>query len=251
MTATWGPAGQASALAGFEIDLEDFEGPLDLLVQLIERQGLDITGVSVLAVTDQFVAYAHQLHERFSEAASEFLLVASQLALLKSRALLPQAEPEDDEETADDLAERLRVYAAFKSVATDLDERLRAGQSSFIRVAQPHLPQPSPEPGAGDLARLLKALEWLTQVDTPVESLIETPTRRFRVADKVRDLQALLKSRGTLAFDAIAAGCADRAELIATFVAVLHLVKQRTATVEQSGSFGSIVLRSTNGHGGG
>ena len=248
MTTTWGPAGQASALAGFEIDIEDFEGPLDLLVQLIEKQGLDITGVSVLAVTDQFVSYAHHLHEQFAEAASEFLLVASRLALLKSRALLPQIEPDDEEESVDDLVERLRVYAAFKVVAMDLDARLRAGQASFIRVAPPDLQQPTPEPGAGDLGRLLKALERLMRVDAPVESLISAPTRRFRVADKVRDLQALLQSQGTLAFDAIAAACTDRAELIATFVAVLHLVRQRAATVEQSTPFGSIMLISANGH---
>lgn len=251
MTATWGPAGQASALAGFEIDVDDFEGPLDLLVQLIEKQGLDITGVSVLAVTDQFVAYAHELHERFADAASEFLLVASRLALLKSRALLPQVETEEEEETVDDLAERLRVYAAFKTVAMDLDARLRAGHSSFIRVAPPNLPQPAPEPGAGDLTRLLKALERLLRVDAPVEALVNAPTRRYRVADKVRDLQVILRSEGTLAFDAIAAACADRAELIATFVAVLHLVRQRAATVEQSSPFGSIMLISTNGHGDG
>lgn len=248
MTATWGPAGQASALAEFEIDLGDFEGPLDLLVQLIEKQGLDITGVSVLAVTDQFVAYAHQLHESFAEAASEFLLVASRLALLKSRALLPQIEPDDEEESVDDLAERLRIYAAFKAVAMDLDERLRAGHASYIRVATPDLPQPVPEPGAGDLARLLKALERLTHVDVPVESLIDTPRRRFRVADKVRDLQSRLRCEGALAFDAIAATCADRAELVATFVAVLHLVKQRTATVEQSSPFGPILLRRVDEH---
>ena len=133
----------------------------------------------------------------------------------------------------------------------DLDARLRAGESSFIRVAQPSLPQPSPEPGSGDLMRLLTALERLLQVDTPAESLIEAPARRFRVADKVQDLQTMLRSQGTLAFDAIAAGCADRAELIATFVAVLHLVKQRAATVEQTGTFGSILLRSTRGHGDG
>ena len=248
MTATWGPAGQASALTGFEIDIADFEGPLDLLVQLIEKQGLDITGVSVLAVTDQFVAYAHRLHERFAEAASEFLLVASRLALLKSRALLPQIEPEEDEESVDDLAERLRVYAAFKAVAMDLDTRLRAGQASFIRVAPSNLPQPVPEPGAGDLARLLKALERLTRVDAPVETLVSEPTRRFRVADKILDLQAMLKTEGMLDFDAIAASCVDRAELIATFVAVLHLVRQRAATVQQSSPFGSIMLIPTDRH---
>ena len=251
MTATWGPAGQATALGGFEVDIKDFEGPLDLLVQLIEKQGLDITGVSVLAVTDQFVTYAHELHERFAEAASEFLLVASRLALLKSRALLPRVEAEEDEESIDDLAERLRVYAAFKSVAVDLDARLRAGNASFIRVATPDLPQPAPEPGAGDLARLIKALDRLTRVDAPIEALVSEPTRRFRVADKVRDLESLLRVQGRLAFDTIAAACADRAELIATFVAVLHLVKQRTATVEQSSPFGSIILASTARHGDG
>lgn len=251
MTATWGPAGQASALAGFEIDVGDFEGPLDLLVQLIEQQGLDITGVSVLAVTDQFVAYANQLHEQFAEAASEFLLVASRLALLKSRALLPQIEPDDDDESVDDLAERLRIYAAFKAVAMDLHDRLRAGEASYIRVAQPNLPQPAPEPGAGDLTRLLHALERLMRVDAPVDALVDTPTRRYRVADKVRDLQAMLRTRGSLAFDTIAAACTDRAELIAAFVAVLHLVNQRTATVEQSGPFGAIVLTATDAHAGG
>lgn len=248
MTATWGPAGQASALVGFEIDIDDFEGPLDLLVQLIEKQGLDITGVSVLAVTDQFVAYAHELHERFAEAASEFLLVASRLALLKSRALLPQIEAEDEEDSVDDLAERLRVYAAFKTVAMDLAERLRAGRASFIRVAPPELPPPVPEPGAGDLRRLLTALERLTREDAPAEAPVNAPMRRFRVADKVRDLEAMLTARGTLVFDSIAAACADRAELIATFVAVLHLVRQRGATVQQSQPFGSIVLTATGGH---
>jgi segregation and condensation protein A len=251
VTADWGPAGQASALAEFEIDIQDFEGPLDLLVQLIEKQGLDVTGVSVLAVTDQFVAFAHRLHEQFAEAASEFLLVASRLALLKSRALLPQVEPDEDEESVDDLAERLRVYAAFKAVAVDLDSRLRAGQASYIRVAPPNLPQPTPEPGAGDLTRLLKALERLVHADTPVDTLLNTPTRRFRVADKIRALQDMLDSQGSLAFDEIAATCADRTELIVTFVAVLHLVRQRAVTVKQSSPFGSITLSTVAGPVGG
>ena len=61
MTTSWSRAGQSSALASFEIDIQDFEGPLDLLLHLIEKQGLDITGVSLLAVTDQFVEHAHQI----------------------------------------------------------------------------------------------------------------------------------------------------------------------------------------------
>ena len=244
MTTSWSRAGQSSTLTSFEIDIQDFEGPLDLLLHLIEKQGLDITGISLLAVTDQFVEYAHQIRERFSEAASEFLLVASQLALLKSRALLPHPEPEeDDEESIDDIAERLRLYAAFKTVAHDLDARLQAGTRSFIRVAPPEIDPTPPKPGTGDLSILLATLSQLIQSDDQNVSTLSAPTRRFHVADKIDEISALLSQQGSISFDTIAANCSTRSELIAAFLAVLHLVQQRVATVNQREPFSSIVLK--------
>lgn len=245
----WGPAGQSTALANFSIDIEDFEGPLDLLLHLIEKQGLDITGVSILSVTDQFVAYAHEIRERFAEAASEFLLVASQLALLKSRALLPATESTDEEEeSADDLAERLRVYAAFKNVAGQLDNRLRSGSGSFIRVAPPTIKPPSAKSGTGDLGLLLQAMETLLRDDPPTDTIPSAPARKFHVADKINELTELLNENDGIRFDQIASTCVDRSELIATFMAILHLVHGQVATVEQQDVFGPIVLRQAEPH---
>ncbi len=242
MTASWGRAGQPSALGGFAIDIDDFEGPFDLLLRLIETQGLDITGVSLLAVTDQFIAYTASMRDRFAEAASEFLLVASRLALLKSRALLPRLAPEDDGETLDDLAERLRVYAAFKTLAAQLDEQLDAGRASYVRAAAVDLPDPEPAAGEGDLAKLLAAMQRLAQGAPAREGSIAAPAREYPVPAKIRQIEALLAARRSVSFEALAAACASRAEVVATFLAVLHVVTHGTATVQQAEHFGPITL---------
>ena len=242
MRVPWRAVGQHSALTGFEVRVAGFDGPLDLLLELIERQGLDITGVSVLAVTDQFLAYAHDIEARYADAASEFLLVGSQLLLLKSRALLPAQDHEPEEETADDLAARLRVYAAFKAVAADLGDRWESGATSFIRVATPLVAQPPLESGGGDLDVLMAAMQALVagaeeQAGPPV------PHRRVSIDDCVRIVRERLAGEGELAFSALAAECSGRDELVATFIALLHLVIERSVQVVQARPFGEIMLR--------
>ena len=246
MSVSWRPVGQQTSLAGFDVALDEFEGPLDLLLHLIDQQGLDLSGVSVMAVTDQFIAYARELGERFADAASEFLLIGTQLALLKSRAMLPRPEPDpEDELTADELAARLRLYAAFKAVAAEFDDWQRSGRRSLIRVAAPVIAQPPVEPGAGDLEGLVAAVEALLAEHRPSDLGVDPPTLRYRVADKIREVTAVVRSHGSVEFGRLAAQCADRAELIVTFVAILHLVFQREITVEQRRRFGPITLRGT------
>ena len=243
MSVPWRPAGQATSLTDFAVTLDAFEGPLELLLYLIEKQGLDITGVSVLAVTDQFIAYTRQLGERFADAASEFLLVGSQLALLKSRALLPRPADDEEEETAEDLAARLRLYAAFKAVAGDLDRRLETGLASFIRVAAPVVARPPVEPGSGDLAALLAAIDDLLATQRAPGPTMDPPIVLYAVADKIRDLVDRIRREGIITFERVAAECVSRMELIITFIALLHLVHQRQVTVEQAEPFGPITLR--------
>ncbi len=246
MSVSWRPLGQRTSLAGFDVTLDAFEGPLDLLLHLIDQQGLDVTGVSLLAVTDQFIAYAEKLDEHFADAASEFLLIGTQLALLKSRAMLPRPEVEpDDDLTADDLAARLRLYAAFKAVAAELDDWQTSGRRSLIRVAAPLIAQPPVEPGAGDLEGLVAAVQALLAEDQPGDLGVDAPKLRYRVVDKIREVAAAVKHHGSVGFDQLAAQCADRAELIVTFLAILHLVFQREITVEQRRRFGPITLRAT------
>ena len=245
MRVPWRAVGQHSALTGFEVTVEGFDGPLDLLLELIERQGLDITGVSVLAVTDQFLAYAQDIEAQYADAASEFLLVGSQLLLLKSRALLP-AQPDDpEEETADDLAARLRVYAAFKAVAAELGDRWESGASSFIRVATPLVAQPPLESGGGDLGVLMAAMQSLiARADEP-DAGPPVPHRRVSVDERVRFVRARVISDGELTFSALAAECSGRDELVATFMALLHLVIERSVQVVQARPFGDMTLRWT------
>ncbi len=243
MKVPWRAVGQHSALTGFEVRVEGFDGPLDLLLELIERQGLNITGVSVLAVTDQFLAYAHDIEAQYADAASEFLLVGSQLLLLKSRALLP-AQPDDpEEETADDLAARLRVYAAFKAVAAELGDRWESGVSSFIRVATPLVAQPPLESGGGDLGVLMAAMQSLIARADELDVGLPVPQRRVSIDERVRFVRERLASDGELAFSALAAECSGRDELVATFMALLHLVIERSVQVVQARPFGEMCLR--------
>ncbi len=245
MRVPWRAVGQHSALTGFEVRVDGFDGPLDLLLELIERQGLDITGVSVLAVTDQFLAYAHDIEAQYADAASEFLLVGSQLLLLKSRALLP-AQPDDpEEETADDLAARLRVYAAFKAVAAELGDRWESGASSFIRVATPLVAQPPLESGSGDLDVLMAAMQSLIVRADELDVGPPVPQRRVSIDERVRFVRERLTSDGDLAFSALAAECRGRDELVATFMALLHLVIERSVQVVQARPFGEMRLRWT------
>jgi len=245
MRVPWRAVGQHSALTGFEVRVKGFDGPLDLLLELIERQGLDITGVSVLAVTDQFLAYAQDIEAQYADAASEFLLVGSQLLLLKSRALLPAHPDDPEEETAEDLAARLRVYAAFKAVAAELGDRWESGASSFIRVATPLVAQPPLESGGGDLDVLMAALHSLTARAQEVNAGPPVPHRRVTVDERVRVVRERMARGGELTFSALAAECSGRDELVATFMALLHLVIERSVQVVQARPFGEMTLRWT------
>lgn len=249
MSVPWRAVGQHSAITDFEVRVDGFDGPLDLLLELIERQGLDIAGVSVLAVTDQFLAYAQQLETHYADAASEFLLVGSQLLLLKSRALLPPQEDELKEETADDLAARLRIYAAFKAVAADLSALWETGATSFIRAATPVLAQPPVEPGTGDLDSLIEALATMAAETDPAEDKVSVPRLRISIADRMQEIRHQLGRDQEIRFSVIADKCHSRDELVATFIALLHLVVERHVHVSQDGPFGEMTLRWTdNGH---
>ena len=125
----------------YRVTLEVFEGPLDLLLRLVEREELDITGVSLAAVADQYLAYVAALQEVSAANLADFLVIAARLLLIKSRSLLPRPECETDvseqEDVGEQLAQQLLEYKRFKEVAANLREIEAVGLRAFSRIAPP------------------------------------------------------------------------------------------------------------------
>ena len=233
------------ALVGYQLRLPTFEGPLDVLLRLVERNQLPIADVSLVAVTDQFLAHAAQLGGAPPETLAEFAAVGARLVLLKTRALLPRP-PADDEldPTPSDLVRQLTEYQRIREAAQTLAERDRQGLGAFGRggtVALPAPPVLAPL-AAHQPASLARALRRrLTALAPPVRSIVARPTLTLRemierVLDRLSDRRPL-RFRGVLSADA------DRHEVLIAFLAVLALVRRRTIDAEQKELFGEITLR--------
>ena len=246
MLTDWRTGTRASALADFHLSLTEFDGPFDLLLQLVEKQGFDITTLSLVAVTSQYLTYVDDLPESFTEATSEFLAIGSQLVLLKSRALLPpEGDPDDEIDEAARLAERLRVYGAFRKLALDLDRLQSEGTNLFVRIA-PHRLEPEVISDAGTVDEIVAAIHAMLNPEAITPVRVTLPTNRFDLAGRIVAVADRVKTAGTLRFADLADDCHSRLEIIYTLLAVLHLVAQRRITVRQRKPFGTIEIESAD-----
>lgn len=230
----------------YRVKLEVFEGPLDLLLRLIRRQELEITAISLAAVTDQYLAYMKQLQEMDPGAMASFLEVAAQLVLIKSRYLLPRPvenRPEEEEEDpAEVLAGRLREYAQFKHAARALRGRETQGLRAYVRVASPpELPR-RVDLGEVSLDDLLsavrKALE--TQPAPPVSEVVEPVT--VTIEGQIKIIRQTLLSDGRITFQSLLRRCRSRIEVIVTFLGLLELMKAGEVIARQEAPFGEITV---------
>ena len=228
---------------------EAFEGPLDLLLHLIEKEDLDITAVSLVQVTDQYMAMLRTPDHIDLRALAEFVAVGAKLLLLKSRALLPrtQAQIEEDmreaEEIAEDLTAQLEEYRAFKQAASYLRGLDEAGHRSYVRVA------PVPEewlPTGLERVTLRKLVGTLSKAlqRLPAETEPERLQRVLvNVAERREQVLAAIRLGGRASFATLIAACRTRLDAIVTFLAVLDLLKTEDIAAEQPESFGEISLR--------
>ncbi|MCC6173666.1 MAG: segregation/condensation protein A [Chloroflexi bacterium] len=228
------------------IQLEAFEGPLDLLLTLVERRRLPIVEVSLAAVAEQYLAQVRALESLSPEALSEFLTIATRLLHIKSKALLPHIDDRSDaaspgeEVSAAELARQLETYRAFKLLAADLGARDATGLHTFTRGAHElAVPSHSTAP-TFDLAELLglaMAAEARGQSE-PVEAA--EAAVRATVAERVTLLRERLAHQPALTWDAIAGETVD--QVVATLLAVLELVRRGELLVDQPRLFGPILL---------
>jgi len=225
-----------------KIKVEKFEGPLDLLLQLIEREELSITEISLSKIADQYLAYLESVARRDPEELADFLVVAAKLLLLKSRELLPSAPVPEDEGPS--LASQLRMYKIFWEAAQRLERVFKEKRFISFRDKLPAsiAPRFSPPPGiSGDRLRaaFVQVLERITPiVKYPEERLKKTVS----IQEKIDRIRSIIQKEATVRFREILAGAASKTEVVVNFLALLELVRARTVSVTQDEAFGDILI---------
>ncbi len=235
----------------YRIQTPVYEGPLDLLLELIERAELDITSFALAQVTDQYLAYLQHLEDRDPAEVSAFLVIATRLVQIKSAALLPRpsidAPAQEEEDPGEALARQLLVYKRFKELAGVLAERDARGMRTYLRVAPPAFKvEPRLDLSGVTIADLVAAARsiLLSQPDLPALSKVVTRPR-ITIREKIHAILDSLRRIGQTTFRALLQSPTDRVELIVTFIAMLELVKRRVVTATQASLFGDIEIEST------
>jgi segregation and condensation protein A len=228
----------------YQVQLPVFEGPLDLLLHLVEREELDITKVALARVTDQYLAYLAELERRQAKELAEFLVVAAKLLLVKSLALLPRPPTltPEAEDVGDELVRQLQAYKRFKEIASLLHEREKMGLHSYVRIAPMPRLEPQLDLGNVTLDDILSAVqEALDVVPAPPVGKVVTPVT-VTIDQQITRIEKQLTQRHQVHFREFLSEATTRVEVIVTLLAVLELIKQKRARVRQEELFGEILI---------
>lgn len=229
-------------LDGYQLRLPIFEGPLDVLLRLIERDQLEISEVSLLAVLDQFLIYIHSLESPPPTVVAEFLSVAGRLSVLKSRALLPKPPRIVEDADEPDLVRQLEEYRVVKAAAELLARRQQDGAGAFTRgesLSWPDAPpvQFSPRP---PIVLAQAVSRWLTRI--PARPVLLARMTAVSLRDMISRITLALDGEKRVPFDHIRATCASRQDVAVAFLAVLILLRRHAILATQTDLFGSITL---------
>ena len=244
--------------AAYAVSLPAFEGPIELLLHLIERQELDISEISLVAVTDAYLQTIEQLEELEPGAIADFLVVASRLLFVKSRLLLPRpqkSEDDDEEDPGDALIRQLMEYRKFKEIAGTLKDRDEAGLRVYVRMSNGLELDRILDISDVDLSKLHRAVRRaLNRIpsDPPLPSVktysVTVSEQIQNVRDYIRNVRESAENRtkdgqaAPILFTGLLGQSTTRIEVIVTFLAVLELIKQHEIAFEQEGTFGEIVI---------
>ncbi len=233
-------------MSDYKIKLEVFEGPIALLMYLIEKDQLDIYDIPIARVTEQYLAYLKALNEFNIDIASEFLVMAATLLQIKSRMLLPKPAQssetfeQEEEDPRQELVERLLEYRKFKQMAKMFDDLARQREQHFTRQPQQFATQYLLPEGL-TLDILLSAFATLWESTVNDYALIDR--EEISVQNKMQDIIRLLyQHNGKLEFGQTLVRTGTRSEIVAAFLALLELIRLKRVTVRQEKSFAPIYL---------
>lgn len=230
----------------YRVKLEVFEGPLDLLLHLIKKDEVDVYDIPVARITDEYLQYLNLMETMNLDVAGEYLVMAATLTHIKSRMLLPPSDDqteEPDEDPRADLVQQLVEYQRYREAALALGERAVLSRDVFRREPA------APDPDRGDgirlrdvtIADLLEAFREVMERALR-ESFHEIVTEEVSVEECVALIERRMEADGALRFRDLFAGSPSRRRLVATFLALLELVKRQAVRARQDDEAGEILL---------
>lgn len=228
----------------YKIKLEQFEGPLDLLLQLIVEQRLDITSISLAKVTDQYLEFLANTESLAPEELADFLVIAAKLLLIKSKTLLPQLEWDEDDEGS--LETHLRIYQEYLQASIQLNKLIRRKKWAYPRETLKtfHLApifNPPTDLTTVDLRDIfINILKGIKPIVELPQSLVK---KTLSIKDRISYIQQLISDRVSVNFLSVLKGAKSKTDIVVSFLALLELIKQKTVVVTQPDIFSDIIIK--------
>ena len=237
------------------IKFDKFEGPLGLLLEIIEKEEMDITEVSLAKIADQYVEYIKDNPKINPDKMADFLVVASRLLLIKSKALLPYLYTEEEEEL-EELEDQLKMYKEFLEAAKKVEVMIGRKKFMFAREfnrramlsninctkeGEANIFSPPKKLAKEDLQIVFK--ELISHINPPLKALEEEKLEhKVRIEDKILSIQKMLIEKIKFSFNKLLNKSNSKTEVIVSFLAMLELIKQRNIAVNQNELFSEIVI---------
>jgi len=226
----------------YRVRLEIFEGPLDLLLYLVKKNEYDIFDIPIYEITKQYMEHIEYMQVLNLDVAGEYLVMASTLALIKSKLLLPTLPTEDDEEEEDprmELALRLIEYERFKEAADKLDNFDILMRDVFLKGAETSLSVDDEVMEDLTIYQLVSALRKVL-MEAPKDTVHEVDIHELSLIQKIAELSELVTKRGEMIFEELFEKGSEKMVIVVTFLALLELIKDRIVRIYQAQPFGTI-----------
>lgn len=244
---------------GYEIKLPVFEGPLDLLLHLIQKNEMDIYDIPIAMITEQYLDYLYYMQQLQLEIASEFLVMASTLLSIKSKMLLPRREETEfdeldgleyeEEDPREELIQRLLEYKKYKEIASQLREREAERSKVYTRPAEdltPYMNQNENPVSDVSLYDLIEAFQKVLSRADEKDPVTRIERDEISVRDRMKEIYGLLEvAGGTIEFSRIFSGRVTRVEIVTTLLSLLELMKNKVVSCEQHRLFDEILIHKT------
>ena len=229
----------------YTVKLKEFQGPLDLLLQLTEEKKLDIIEISLAKITNQYLTYLRNLENISLEDLVDFLAIASRLILIKSRILLPSLElTEEEEEDIEALKRQLNEYKRFKELAKKIEEIAGGKNIAYDREKYQGLKPIFYPPKNFKLEDLKTAFKKILEEIALLEKKLpeESLELKISIEDKIKKIQEELSKKIQTTFQDITKKTESRFDIIVSFLALLELVKQKIVSTKQDGLYSKIII---------